>query len=73
MLNFFACPQCGKEYPREKRLTGRAVVCACGHRFLVPAAPLPEAEVIAIPVEAEIVSVPLEAEIVSLPGSGRGL
>lgn len=67
MSNFFACPQCGKEYPREKRLTGRAVVCECGHRFLVPAAPLPEAEIEAVPLEAEVVSMPLEAEIVSLP------
>lgn len=36
MPSVFACPGCGKEYPREKRLNGRAVVCACGQRFLVP-------------------------------------
>lgn len=36
MSEVFACPACGKEYPREKRLIGRAVICVCGRRFLVP-------------------------------------
>lgn len=36
MPETFHCPQCGKEYPRENRLVGKAVACECGHRFLVP-------------------------------------
>lgn len=37
MAKTFQCPQCGKEYPRENRLAGKAVACACGRRFIVPA------------------------------------
>ncbi len=36
MPEIFHCPECGKEYPRENRLIGKAVACECGHRFLVP-------------------------------------
>src|SRR3569623_2034158 len=36
MPETFHCPECGKEYPRENRLVGKAVACECGHRFLVP-------------------------------------
>jgi DNA-directed RNA polymerase subunit RPC12/RpoP len=38
MADSFHCPQCGKAYSRENRLVGKAVVCECGHRFLVPPA-----------------------------------
>lgn len=38
MADSFPCPQCGKTYSRENRLVGKAVVCECGHRFLVPPA-----------------------------------
>lgn len=38
MADSFPCPQCGKSYSRENRLVGKAVVCECGHRFLVPPA-----------------------------------
>ncbi|HEX7447945.1 MAG TPA: hypothetical protein VF306_10390, partial [Pirellulales bacterium] len=37
MSETFACPQCGKTYPHAGRKPGKAVVCTCGHRFLVPA------------------------------------
>ena len=37
MSETFACPQCGKIYPHSGRKPGKAVVCVCGHRFLVPA------------------------------------
>lgn len=37
MSETFACPQCDKTYPHAGRKPGKAVVCVCGHRFLVPA------------------------------------
>ncbi len=37
MSETFACPQCGKSYSHAGRKPGKAVVCVCGHRFLVPA------------------------------------
>lgn len=37
MSEMFACPQCGKSYSHAGRKPGKAVVCVCGHRFLVPA------------------------------------
>ena len=36
MAESFECPACGKVYPRENRLVGKAVACECGRRFLVP-------------------------------------
>lgn len=36
MAESFECPDCGKIYPRENRLVGKAVACECGRRFLVP-------------------------------------
>lgn len=38
MADSFECPNCGKNYPRENRLVGKAVACECGRRFLVPPA-----------------------------------
>ena len=38
MADSFECPACGKTYPRENRLVGKAVVCECGRRFLAPPA-----------------------------------
>ncbi|HXT60528.1 MAG TPA: hypothetical protein VN699_17940 [Pirellulales bacterium] len=37
MSKTFQCPECGKAYPQENRLAGKAVACECGHRFLAPA------------------------------------
>lgn len=37
MSETFACPQCGKIYTHAGRKPGKAVLCLCGHRFLVPA------------------------------------
>lgn len=37
MSETFACPQCGKSYLHAGRKPGKAVLCLCGHRFLVPA------------------------------------
>ena len=36
MSDQFECPKCGCSYRREKRRVGKAVICACGHRFLLP-------------------------------------
>lgn len=36
MGDTFQCAKCGASYARERRRVGRAVVCACGHKFLVP-------------------------------------
>lgn len=36
MADSFECPECGKIYPRENRLVGKAVACECGRRFLAP-------------------------------------
>lgn len=36
MAESFECPECGKVYPRQNRLVGKAVACECGRRFLVP-------------------------------------
>ena len=36
MPDTFQCPQCGAAYTRERRRVGKAVVCTCGHKFLVP-------------------------------------
>jgi DNA-directed RNA polymerase subunit RPC12/RpoP len=36
MSDSFQCPKCGASYPHDKRRVGKAVVCTCGHRFLVP-------------------------------------
>lgn len=41
MAESFECPDCGKIYPRENRLVGKAVACECGRRFLVPAPQAP--------------------------------
>lgn len=38
MPNTFQCPKCGASYARERRRIGKAVVCSCGHKFLVPPA-----------------------------------
>jgi DNA-directed RNA polymerase subunit RPC12/RpoP len=38
MSDSFQCPKCGANYTRERRRVGKAVVCACGHKFLVPPA-----------------------------------
>jgi len=43
MAETFQCPQCGKNYPRENRLVGKAVACDCGRRFLVPPRDQPSA------------------------------
>lgn len=43
MAETFQCPQCGKDYPRENRLVGKAVACECGRRFLVPPREAPAA------------------------------
>ncbi|MGH7194799.1 MAG: hypothetical protein ACREJM_14870 [Candidatus Saccharimonadales bacterium] len=47
MSETFACPQCGKSYSHSGRKPGKAVVCVCGRRFLVPAPEVraPRAEV----------------------------
>lgn len=36
MSDSFQCPKCGARYARQRRQIGKAVVCACGHKFLVP-------------------------------------
>jgi hypothetical protein len=36
MPDQFQCPKCSAAYARERRRVGKAVVCACGHKFLVP-------------------------------------
>ncbi|MGH7138998.1 MAG: hypothetical protein ACREHD_24900 [Pirellulales bacterium] len=36
MSDSFQCPKCGASYARERRRIGKAVVCSCGHKFLVP-------------------------------------
>lgn len=36
MSDTFQCPKCGAGYARERRRIGKAVVCSCGHKFLVP-------------------------------------
>jgi DNA-directed RNA polymerase subunit RPC12/RpoP len=56
MPETFQCPECCKAYPRENRLVGRAVLCECGHRFLVPpresrTSPSASASSLAIPTE----------------------
>jgi DNA-directed RNA polymerase subunit RPC12/RpoP len=38
MLDQFECPKCGASYARDRRRVGKAVVCTCGHKFLVPPA-----------------------------------
>lgn len=38
MGDTFQCAKCGAKYARERRRVGRAVVCSCGHKFLVPPA-----------------------------------
>lgn len=38
MGDSFQCAKCGAKYTRERRRVGRAVVCSCGHKFLVPPA-----------------------------------
>ncbi|HET6881051.1 MAG TPA: hypothetical protein VFI31_12895, partial [Pirellulales bacterium] len=35
----FECPKCGASYTRERRRIGKAVVCQCGNKFLVPPPP----------------------------------
>lgn len=36
MSDQFECPKCGASYALDRRRVGKAVVCTCGHRFLVP-------------------------------------
>lgn len=36
MGDSFQCEKCGRSYARERRRVGKAVVCSCGHKFLVP-------------------------------------
>lgn len=36
MSDSFQCPKCGASYTRERRQVGKAVLCTCGHKFLVP-------------------------------------
>lgn len=57
MSETFACPQCGKTYPHAGRKPGKAVVCLCGHRFLVPAL-----EVRTAPAKLPLQPAPLERQ-----------
>ncbi|HVA46661.1 MAG TPA: hypothetical protein VNH11_09830 [Pirellulales bacterium] len=67
MSDSFECPKCKAAYTREKRQVGKAVICACGHKFLVPPASI-EAAVSAIPRRPSVERPPAPA---TQPGTRR--
>jgi uncharacterized membrane protein YhaH (DUF805 family) len=65
------CPVCSKEYKVRDELAGKSGKCACGNRFMIPAAdgamrPVnePVKAVEAVPVEQPTVAAPMEVEAV---------